>query len=145
MVGQGGVVECDIKRRPVDPRACIPPHRVRGGVGASVGPAGAGLLGHTDASQTVIPLKGIRVGKRKKGRVKGYKNHVRIHVGFVLSSKQVSEEQYLPVSSHVRATELNSERGRVIQLYISSLPSRYITVYFIAVSTILCYCSLYAV
>ena len=33
------------------------------GVGASVGPAGAGLLGHTDASQTVIPLKGIRVGK----------------------------------------------------------------------------------
>ena len=31
------------------------------GVGASAGPAGAGLLGHTDASQTVIPLKGIRL------------------------------------------------------------------------------------
>ena len=31
------------------------------GVGASAGPAGAGrLLGHTDASQSAIPLKGIR-------------------------------------------------------------------------------------
>ena len=31
-------------------------------VGASAGPAEAGLLGHTDASQSNIPLRGIRVG-----------------------------------------------------------------------------------
>ena len=37
-----------------------------------VGPAGAGLLGHTDASQTVIPLKGIRVGKGLMGYAHGY-------------------------------------------------------------------------
>ena len=30
---QGGVVVCDIKRRPVDLRACSPPHWVRGGWG----------------------------------------------------------------------------------------------------------------
>ena len=31
MMGQGGVPVCDIKRRPVDLRACSPLHWVRGG------------------------------------------------------------------------------------------------------------------
>ena len=44
-VGQGGVVECDIKRRPVDPRACGLQSTPLGpwGVGASAGPVAAGL------------------------------------------------------------------------------------------------------
>ena len=63
MVGQGGVVECDIKRRPVDPRACSPPHWVRGGWGPARDRPGRAYWVIQDASQTVIPLKGIRVGK----------------------------------------------------------------------------------
>ena len=35
-------------------------------VGASAGPAEAGLMGHTDAPQSFIPLWGIRVGKGLK-------------------------------------------------------------------------------
>ena len=47
MVGQGGVVGCDIKRRPVDTRACRMQFTPLGpwGVGASVGPATEGLKG----------------------------------------------------------------------------------------------------
>ena len=43
MVGQGGVPVCDIKRRPVGPRACSSLHLGPWGVGASAGPVAAGL------------------------------------------------------------------------------------------------------
>ena len=61
MVGQGGVVECDIKRRPVDPRACSPPHWVRGQRGTGRGGPKGRLF--PDASQILVVLNTTRVGK----------------------------------------------------------------------------------
>ena len=55
MVGQGGVPVCDIKRRPVGPRACSSLHWVRGGwEPARDRPRRAYKRDFPDASKTLI-------------------------------------------------------------------------------------------
>ena len=60
MVGQGGVPVYDIKRRPVDPRACSSLHWVHGGWGLARDP-GHGGPNEVDSGRVADPKRAQRV------------------------------------------------------------------------------------